>query len=72
MLRTSTPVPLNVPEGTRWNFTYDFSAGLQHMSDSDQAFRWGYRFHHLSNADRTPVNPGLDSHVIFAGYSWFH
>jgi hypothetical protein len=71
MLRSRIPVPVNLAEATRWNFTFDFYGGVQLMNENGKAVRFGYRFHHLSNANRSAVNPGMDSHIIFAGFS-FH
>jgi hypothetical protein len=31
----------------------------------------GYRYHHISNAGTHRRNPGLDSNVIYAGFSFF-
>jgi hypothetical protein len=71
MLRSRIPVPVNVGDATRWNFTFDFYGGVQLMNENGRAVRFGYRFHHLSNANRAQVNPGLDSHILFAGYSFY-
>jgi opacity protein-like surface antigen len=71
MIRTRTPVPYDIAEATRWNFMFDFGGGLQIMSDTAKAFRFGYKWHHISNANRTGTNPGLDAHLVFAGVS-FH
>jgi hypothetical protein len=32
--------------------------------------RAGYKYHHLSNAYTAPLNPGVDGHVLHAGYQW--
>jgi hypothetical protein len=71
MVRTRVPIPYEVSEATRWNFMFDFGGGVQIMSDTAKAFRFGYKWHHISNANRTPANPGLDAHLVFAGVSFY-
>lgn len=71
MLRTRVPVPVNVEEATRWNFIFDFGGGVRRISESGRAIRFGYKYHHLSNAGRSSVNPGLDSHIFYGGFSLF-
>lgn len=61
----------DVPEGTtRWNFTTHGGAGARvRVAD-----RWGvvagYRFHHLSNANTAPRNPGINSNVGYLGLAY--
>jgi len=31
-----------------------------------------YRFHHLSNNGKTETNPGVNTHLISFGVTWFH
>jgi len=65
-------VPNDVPGGTLFNFTFDFQGGVQLFNaDRNRAWGLGYRYQHISNGFRTPVNPGMDSNVIFLGYSFF-
>jgi len=71
MLRSRIPIPADLPEATRWNFTFDFGGGIQLLNIRGKAFRIGYRFHHLSNAGRSAINPGLDSHIVYVGFSVF-
>ena len=61
----------DVPEGTtRWNFTTHGGVGGR----VSVAERWGvvagYRFHHLSNANTAPRNPGINSNVGYVGLSY--
>jgi hypothetical protein len=65
------PVPFDVPLATRFNFTFDFSGGVQIFTDSRRAVTLGYRWHHISNAYRSGVNPGLDANIFYAGFSLF-
>lgn len=55
----------------RFNFMFDFGGGVQILSRSRRALTLGYKFHHISNAYTGDINPGLDSHVFYAGYSVF-
>jgi len=65
-------IPVDVPGGTLFNFTFDFQAGFQYYNSSHtSAWMLGYKLHHISNAYRTNVNPGVDSNVFFVGYSFF-
>jgi Lipid A 3-O-deacylase (PagL) len=64
-------VPIDVPGGTLFNFQFDFQAGLQRYNSSgNRAWMLGYKLTHISNAGRAGLNPGMDGHVIFLGYSF--
>ena len=66
------PVPVDVPGGTQFNFTFDFQAGVDWFNSSrDRAWRFGYKYQHISNAYRHDFNPGVDFHFIFLSYSFF-
>ena len=65
-------VPVDVPQGTKFNFTFDFQGGVQWFNHAhDRAWTFGYRLDHISNANRASLNPGMDGHVVFLGYSFF-
>lgn len=55
------------PGGTRLNFSLLVGFGL----DIDLSERWQlapeYRFHHVSNADTGPINPGINTHTLVLG-----
>jgi hypothetical protein len=59
------------PAASRFNFTVDLGPGVQLFTSRHQAVTLGYRYHHLSNADIAPRNPGVDSNVFYVGYSFF-
>lgn len=63
----------NVPydAGRKFNFAFDVGAGFQVFSKSRNATMFGYKYHHFSNANTADVNPGVDSHIIYAGFSVF-
>lgn len=47
------------------NFTFDVSAVIQRHLSNRLSFSFGYKFHHISNAQTGKQNPGLDSNFIF-------
>jgi len=55
----------------RFNFTYDFSGGVQIVNSNRRAFTIGYKYQHISNGYRANFNPGVDVQMIFAGFSVF-
>jgi hypothetical protein len=57
--------------GTQFNFSADLGVGLEFLIASKRAWTLGYRYHHISNAYRGQVNPGFDSNLIYAGFSFF-
>lgn len=59
------------PGAARFNFTYDFGGGVQIVRDSGRAFTFGYKYQHISNGYRAPVNPGVDVQLLYAGFSIF-
>lgn len=61
--------PVPVPQATRFNFTFDFSGGVQIVNRSRRTFSVGYRFQHISNGGQSRVNPGVDMHLIQVGFS---
>ncbi len=60
-----------VAGAARFNFTFDFSGGVQIVNSNRRAFTIGYKYQHISNANRANANPGVDVQVIFAGFSIF-
>ena len=66
------PVPVDIPGGTQFNFTFDFQTGVDLFNPSrNRAWRFGYKYQHISNAYRHDFNPGVDFHFIFLSYSFF-
>jgi Lipid A 3-O-deacylase (PagL) len=66
------PIPVDIPNGTQFNFTFDFQAGFQlYNPDHSHAWTLAYKYQHISNAYRHSLNPGVDLHVITLGYSFF-
>jgi hypothetical protein len=56
---------------TNFNFTFALGGGFQTFTSAHRAVSFGYKYHHLSNAFMTPINPGVDSNVFYVGYSLF-
>jgi hypothetical protein len=66
------PVPVDIPGGTQFNFTFDFQAGFQLFNSArSRAWMVGYKYQHISNGYRRSFNPGLDVNMIYLGYSFF-
>lgn len=60
-----------VTGAARFNFTFDFSGGVQIVKPNHRAFTIGYKYQHISNGYRAPINPGVDLQMIYAGFSIF-
>ena len=65
-LWTSDPIP---EKTDRVNFTAHWGGGVRwHRSARDSAL-FAYRFQHFSNGNQLSSNPGVNSHVVLAGWS---
>lgn len=60
-----------VTGAARFNFTFDFSGGVQIVNSNRRAFTIGYKYEHISNGYRANFNPGVDVQMIYAGFSVF-
>jgi opacity protein-like surface antigen len=60
-----------VPRSSRFNFTPELGLGVQFFFAPKKALTLGYKWHHMSNANTGRSNPGMDSHVFYAGFSFF-
>jgi hypothetical protein len=60
-----------VPHSSRFNFTPELGLGVQFFLAPKRAVTLGYKLHHISNANTGRRNPGMDSHVFYAGFSFF-
>jgi hypothetical protein len=58
-------------DATQFNFTAQLGAGVQVFTSRHHSIDFGYKYHHISNANRGRINPGMDSHVVFVGVSFF-
>jgi hypothetical protein len=69
MLYFNDNVP--VPTARRFNFTFNFGAGVEIFTSERGALTVGFKYHHLSNNETAPANPGVDSPMPYVGYSWY-
>ena len=60
-----------VDDSSRFNFTFDFSGGVQIVNSNRRSFTIGYKYQHISNGNTGTFNPGVDVQMIFAGFSIF-
>src|SRR5437762_1179690 len=60
-----------VDDSSRFNFTFDFSGGLQIVNSTRRSFTIGYKYQHISNANTGIFNPGVDVQMVFAAFSIF-
>jgi opacity protein-like surface antigen len=58
-----------VINSSQYNFTFGGGGGVEYMLGS-HSILLGYRYHHISNARTGNVNPGIDSHILFLGFSF--
>jgi hypothetical protein len=58
-----------VPDARRLNFLLDAGGGLRIARGGGGALLMGFKFHHMSNANRGRQNPGVDGNVFYAGLS---
>ena len=58
------------PDSSQFNFTFNFGGGIQFFTAARRSFTLGYKYHHLSNAETGIINPGIDSNVIYVGFSF--
>ena len=66
-LWTSDPIP---EETSRANFSAHWGGGVRVTPRSGHAILIAYRFQHFSNGNQLGSNPGVNSHVVLAGWSY--
>lgn len=59
-----------VPGSSQFNFTFNFGAGVQIFAWKRSSLLIGYKYHHISNNETAPQNPGIDNSEIYAGWLW--
>jgi hypothetical protein len=59
-----------VPDSSQFNFTFNFGAGVQVFTSRRSSLLAGFKYHHISNDETAPQNPGVDSPEIYAGWLW--
>jgi Lipid A 3-O-deacylase (PagL) len=66
------PIPADIAGATLFNFTFNFQVGVERFNPAHtRAWTFSYALQHISNADRSSVNPGVDLNMITVGYSFF-
>lgn len=70
IIASTEPIPFNVPGGTGLNFLADLGGGIRWKIGRTRAVGIGYRLMHISNANTTGVNPGIDNHILWMGFSF--
>jgi len=69
-LFTTRPIPV---EGAgSFNFTFDLGAGVEWFRTASRSMRLEYRYHHISNKNTAPENPGIDSGLFQLSYTFEH
>jgi hypothetical protein len=61
-------IPVDASES--FNFTFELGVGLEYYLRPKHSLRFDYRIHHLSNAYRGILNPGIDSNLFQISYSF--
>ena len=56
---------------SQFNFTLQVAPGLRYVLTPQAAISLEYRFHHISDANTTKRNPGLNSDFVLLGFSIF-
>ncbi len=52
-------------KGRQFNFTFEIEPSLVLANDHFFSLAFGYKFHHISNAQTGKQNPGVDSNFLF-------
>ena len=60
-----------VPNARAFNFTFNFGGGVEIFTSERNSLTIGFKYHHLSNNETAPANPGVDSPMAYIGYSWY-
>jgi hypothetical protein len=69
IIASSEPIPINVTGATGLNFLIDVGGGVRIKTGERRAISLGYKFLHISNGFTSPVNPGVDNNIFYAGFS---
>ncbi|MCG8372205.1 MAG: acyloxyacyl hydrolase [Balneolales bacterium] len=55
----------------RLNYTIDLSISIEKKIFEQSGLLFGYKFHHISNAQTGTQNPGIDSNIFFISYKTY-
>lgn len=56
--------------GTRFALTADVGGGVEFILKNKRSVTVGYKYLHISNANRGIENPGFDNNLFYVGYSF--
>lgn len=56
--------------GKKLGFTADVGAGIEYQLKNDKSVTFGYKYFHISNANRGLENPGFDNNLFYVGYTF--
>ena len=59
-----------VENSSNFNFMLGLGAGVEIWYRENQSLILGYKYQHISNAGTAPYNPGVDSDLFYAGFTW--
>jgi len=59
------------PGASHFNFSSQIGLGVEFFFAPKRALTLGYKIDHISNASVGQSNPGMNSHVIYTGFSFF-
>jgi hypothetical protein len=62
--------PIPIAQGGSFNFTFDLGAGFELYRSHTRSIRGEFRYHHISNHDTAPENPGIDSILYQVTYAF--
>jgi opacity protein-like surface antigen len=65
-----SPRDIPVFNSSAFNYTFEFGAGVDWFQTHTRSCRFEYRYHHLGNTSGSGANPGIDSGVFKATYSF--
>ena len=65
-----SPRDIPVFNSSAFNFTFEVGAGVQVFQTHTRSVQFEYRYHHLANVGSGAENPGIDSGVFKATYSF--
>lgn len=56
--------------GRKLGFTADVGGGVEYRLKQGKAVTFGYKYFHISNANRGLENPGFDNNLFYVGYTF--
>jgi len=60
------PIPNDF--GKKLNLTANIGSGVEIGFKKNHSLMFGYKYYHISNANRGLINPGFDNNIFFVGY----